>query len=156
VRLLTQLACAAPSIVCSCAASAAFQAWGPWSLPNFPAVVGTQFVHDDGGALTIICDRSKHLFSYIMTEPRANWQRGSIREIKVRADDGTETGSPSRGHVLKADSLTVLEESTFDIRTMGQAKTFFVVGDGTYARTFLAANFRKAMEPVLQACGDHW
>ena len=88
-------------------ASPDFQAWGPWSLPNFPSLIGTQFLHDDGG-LTIMCDRTKHLISYILTEPRANWQKNSTIEIKVRADDGTETG-PTHGHVLKADALAVLE-----------------------------------------------
>ena len=27
---------------------------------------------------------------------------------------------------------------------------------GAYTRTFPAVNFRKAVEPVLQACDDHW
>jgi hypothetical protein len=154
-RLLIQLACAGVPIVGPCVASADYQAWGPWSAPKFPSLVGAQFVHDDKGALTIICNTSTHLLSYILTDPRANWQKDTTRDVKVRADDGTETG-PSHGHVLKADTLTVLEESTFDIHTMGKATTWFAIGDGVYARIFLAANFRKSMEPVLQACGDSW
>jgi len=39
---------------------------------------------------------------------------------------------------------------------MGKATTFFALSDGVYARIFPAVNFRKSMEPVLQACGDHW
>jgi len=112
-------------------------------------------VHDDGGALTIICDKSKHLMSYVLREPRANWQKSSIVEVKTKADDGTESG-PSPGHVLKPDTLAVLQESTFDIHTMGQANVAFVMGDGVYARIFLAQNFRTLMVPVLSACGDHW
>ena len=155
MKPLIHRACAVLIALWPGVASSDFQAWGPWSLPNLPSLIGTQFLHDDGGSLTIMCDRTKHLISYILTEPRANWQKDSTIEIKVRADDGTETG-PTHGHVLKADAAAVLEESTFDIHTMGKATTWFAMGDGVYARIFLAANFRKAMEPVLQACGDHW
>lgn len=150
-----QIACAALAALWPGVVSADFQAWGPWSLPNFPSLIGTQFVHDDGGSLTIVCDRSKHLISYILTEPRANWQLGSTIEVKTRADDGSETG-PSHGHVLKADALTVLEESTWDISTMGKATTWFAIGAGGYARIFLSKGFKVSTEPVLRACGDHW
>jgi hypothetical protein len=155
MKLLIQVACAMIALVAwSAAASADFQAWGPWSLPDSPQLVGIQFVHDDGGALTIFCDRSKHLIAYILREPRANWQEGSTIDVRTQADDGTK--SISHGHVLKSDTLTVLEESTWGIHTMGQAKVAFVMGDGVYARIFLAQNFRTLMEPVLRACGDHW
>jgi hypothetical protein len=50
---------------------------------------------------------------------RANWRKDSIIEVKTRADDGSET-SPSPGHVLKSDTLVVLEESTWDLFTMGE------------------------------------
>lgn len=150
---MIQFVCTVAVVVWPYAASA--QAWAPWSLPNYPQLVGVQFVHDDGGALTVLCDRSKHLISYILREPRANWQEGSTIEVKTRADDGTEL-SPSPGHVLKNDTLTVLEESTWDISTMGKAKVFFAMGAGGYARIFPLQNFKALMEPVLQACGDHW
>jgi hypothetical protein len=93
--------------------------------------------------------------SYILTEPRANWQQDSVIEVKTRADDGSETG-PSQGHILKNNALTVLEESKWDIATMGKATAWFAMGAGGYARIFLAANFRSNMDPVLRACGDHW
>jgi hypothetical protein len=136
-------------------ASAEYQAWGPWSLSNSPEVIGTQFLHDDRGSLTVICNRSTQMVSYILTEPRANWQPKSIIEVKTRADDGSETG-PSRGHVLKTDALAVLEESKWDIATMGKGTTWFAMGAGGYARIFPAAKFRSNMDPVLRACGDHW
>ena len=107
VKLLIQFLGAVLVAVWPCAASA--QAWAPWSLPNYPALVGVQFVHDDRGALTILCDTSSHLISYILTEPRANWQNGSTIEVTTRADDGTQVG-PSKGMVLNPTSLTVLEE----------------------------------------------
>jgi hypothetical protein len=153
MKPLIQVACAMFVVVWPHAVSS--QAWAPWSLSDYPSYVGVQFVHDDGGALTILCDKSKHLMSYILTEPRASWVKGSIIEVKTRADDGSEL-SPSRGHVLKSDTLTVLEESTWDINTMGKAAVFFAMGAGGYARIFPTQNFKTLMEPVLRACGDHW
>ena len=44
-------------------------------------LVGAQFVHDDG-ALTIICNTSTHLISYILTDPRANWQKDTKETSK--------------------------------------------------------------------------
>ena len=35
-------------------------------------------------------------------------------------------------------------------------KATFAVGTGEYGRIFSVANFRRAVEPVLTACGDHW
>jgi hypothetical protein len=116
--------------------TAAFAAgWVPWSSPDEPSVVGARFLHDDGGALLILCNTSKHLISYIINEPRAAWQEGSKIQVTTRADDGLETG-PSTGHVVSPNALTVLEESTWDISTMGKATVFFAMGAGGYARIF--------------------
>jgi hypothetical protein len=135
--------------------AASAQAWAPWSLPNYPLLVGVQFVHDDGGSLTVLCDSSKRLISYILKEPRAHWQEGSTVEVKTRADDGSETG-PSTGHVIATDALTVLDESTWDISTMGKSAVYFAMGAGGYARIFPTQNFKALMDPVLRVCGDHW
>jgi hypothetical protein len=44
----------------------------------------------------------------------------------------------------------------FELDVMGDSKTSFTIRAGAYARTFAAANLRKAVKPVLQACGDDW
>jgi hypothetical protein len=134
-------------------------AWGPWSNPNMPSAVADAFVEDDGGALIIACNTTNKLISYILKEPRANWQKGTKIKITTRADDGSET--TSTGYVIDPTALAVTEQLTSDISaigisTMGKATTSFGMGDGVYARIFPAVNFRKSMEPVLQACGNHW
>jgi hypothetical protein len=129
-------------------------AWGPWSNPSMPFAVADAFVQDDGGTLIIACNKTNQLLSYIFTEPRANWQQGTKIKITTKADDGSET--TSTGYVVGSTGLAVTEQATADISTMGKAKTYFGIGDGVYARIFPAVNFRKSMEPVLQACGDHW
>ena len=75
--------------------------------------------------------------------------------MTVRTDEGSQSG-PSTGLVIGQTRLVVEQQSTWDIVTMGTAKTFFAIGDGAYARIFPTANFRDAVEPVLNACGDHW
>jgi hypothetical protein len=44
----------------------------------------------------------------------------------------------------------------FSIRHDGKAKSFFAIGAGGCARICPTANFRKAVDPVLAACGDHF
>jgi len=150
---LAVLTCALLSATWPCAASA--QTWAPWSLPESPSLVGAQFAHDDGGALIIYCNKRSHLISYMLREPHAKWQGGTTVDVTTRIDDGTETG-PSHGHVLKADTVMVQDESTFDIYAMGASTVSFSIGAGGYARTFPMENFKAVLEPVLRACGDHW
>ena len=52
--------------------------------------------------------------------------------------------------------LILKESSTWHISTMGDAKATFVIGTGEYVRIFPVMNFKKAIGPVLSACGDHW
>jgi hypothetical protein len=40
--------------------------------------------------------------------------------------------------------------------TMGQASKPVAISVGDYVRIFPVANLRKALEPVLHACGNHW
>lgn len=132
-----------------------FGKWIRWAMPPGVPAVGAGFKHDDGGTLVIACDPSRHLMSYALGEPRANWQRGSTIEVTTRADDGTQAGA-SKGIVLTSTALTVLEQSTWDIYVMGKSKAFFAMGVGGYERIFPVADFRATLDPVLQACNDHW
>jgi len=72
-----------------------------------------------------------------------------------RVDTGSDPGA-SKAIVIGPTRYVVKEEATFHLAAMGQATSYFAVGTGDYARIFPAADFRKATEPVLRACGDHW
>jgi len=125
----------------------------PSSLPS--GFVGADYTHDDGGALVILCDKSKNLISYLLIDPRAHWEKGAQVSLTTKADEGSQSG-PTAAFVLEPTKLIVEEQSTWDISTMGKATSFFAMGDGVHARIFPVANFRQATTPVLQACGDHW
>lgn len=129
--------------------------WGPW--PTSPAghIVAAGYKHDDGGALVVMCDRASKLISLGLQEPRANWTPGSPKKFMTRADDGTQLNEDV-GIVLDKTLLILKEPSTWHLSAMGKASATFAVGTGEYARIFPVANFRKAIEPVLAACGDHW
>ena len=127
--------------------------WEPSVSDLTATAVG--FKHDDGGALIIQCDTKERLISYEFVEPRAHWTKGAKIIVTARADDGSSTG-PSTGIAIGPTRLLVGEQSTWDIVTMGNAKSFFFVGAGDYARTFPTRAFKTALEPVLHACGDHW
>jgi TPR repeat protein len=129
--------------------------WGPWPSPKDSPLVSAGFRHDDGGALVVMCDTSKRLISIGLEEPRAQWRTGEPMSVTTRADDGTQM-QPSTGVVIGPTRLVVGEESTWDLHVMGQAKSFFAIGVGGYARIFPTVNFRKVTETVLRACGDHW
>jgi hypothetical protein len=123
------------------------QVWGPSSSSLPSGFVGADYTHDDGGALAILCDTSKKLISYLLIDPRAHWEKGAPVSLTIKADDGSTSG-PSAAVVVAPTKLFVGEQSTWDIATMGKATDFFAMGDGTYARIFPAANFRKAVSPV--------
>jgi hypothetical protein len=126
--------------------------WGPWPIDN--PYVAAGFEHDDGGKLLVLCDSKARFISLVIEETRANYQQGASVALIIRSDAGNEV-RPS-GIAMNSKTLIIKEEATFGIWTMGQATKVIVLGDGTYARIFPAANFRKAVEPVLRACGDHW
>jgi hypothetical protein len=127
------------------------QVWGPSSLQS--GFVGADYTHDDGGALVILCDTSKKLIAYILVDPRAHWEKGASVSLTTRADNGSQSG-PSTAVVIGPTKLIVGEQSTWDINIMAKANATFAMGDGVYARIFPTANFRKAVGPVLSACGD--
>lgn len=155
MRSLQRLACAVPVIFLPYVAVAGEGegAWGSWSSPSTPALVGAAFTDDDGGALLVACDRTKKLIGYVLREPRANWEKGSQIGVTTRADDGSQTG-PSKGVAINSTSLAVGEEATSDISTMGKGTVYFEMGAGGYARNFPATNFKAALEPVLRTCSD--
>jgi len=134
-------------------AHAATGEWdGPWHDKDYVAV---GFSHDDGGALVVVCDTKAKLMSIGITEPRASWTVGTPMEVTTKADTGLTNG-PSHGVVTAPTRVIVKDDSTWDINTMGDAKVFFAIGVGGYARIYPTANFRKFVDPVLAACGDHF
>jgi hypothetical protein len=127
--------------------------WLPAQAPGHPYFVGVQFVHDDNGSLVVVCDTREKLIRIIHTEPRANWKEGDTVGVTTKDDDGVGTGT-SRGMVMSSNMVVVMNESTFDLWTMGNAKRFFTVSAGNYARIYPATNFKRATEPALRACVD--
>jgi hypothetical protein len=128
--------------------------WGPCPA-TAPGLVSTCFMHDDGGTLYVACNTNKKLMSIALMEPRATWQQGAPMDVITRADDGSQY-APSHGVVVDQHGVIVEKDSTWDLSTMGKAKAFFIVSVGDYARVFPTANFRKLVDPVLAACGDHF
>jgi hypothetical protein len=144
---------ALPLLLQFVAANAATGEWeGPW---NDKDLVAAGFSHDDGGALVVICDTKAKLMSLGITEPRASWTAGTPMEVTTKADTGETTG-PSHGVVTAPKRVIVKDDSTWDISTMGNAKVFFGIGVGGYARIYPTENFKKVVDPVLAACGDHF
>jgi len=117
--------------------------------------VAAGFKHDDGGALIVMCDTKAKLMSLGIEEPRASWTAGTPMEVTTKADIG-KTNGPSHGVVIAPTRVIVKDDSTWDLSTMGDAQAFFAIGVGGYARIYPTENFRKAVDPVLAACGDHF
>jgi hypothetical protein len=129
--------------------------WGPWPLSSDSPFVAAGYKHDDGGALIVMCNTKTRLISLVLQETRADWTLGATMKFMTRADDGTELNDDV-GLVLDKTHLILKESSTWHLNAMGKARATFAVGTGEYARIFPAANFRRAVEPVLAACGDRW
>jgi hypothetical protein len=143
---------AAFSLLCLLMAVPASAAdWGPVQGQGF---VGVGYVHDDEGALFVLCDPDTKLMSILLNETRAKWTAGIPMNVITKADTGDEF--TAAGKTMGPTQLAIGKEATFSLNTMGKARASFVVGNGVYARVFPAANFRKAVAPVLAACGDHW
>jgi len=127
--------------------------WRSWPSSKDSLFVAAGFRHDDGGALIVMCDPEAKLMSIGIEEPRASWTAGTPMEITTKADTG-RTNGPSHGVAIAPTRLVVKEQSTWDLSTMGNAKSFFAIGVGAYARIYPTANFRKVVDPVLAASGD--
>ena len=125
--------------------------WGPVQKQGF---VGVGYVHDDEGALFILCDTDTKLISILLNETRAKWTAGIAMNVVTKADSGDEF--TAAGKTLGPTQLAVGQEATFSLSAMGKARASFIVANGVYARVFPAANFKKATAPILAACGDHW
>lgn len=119
------------------------------------ALVAASAKNDDGGMLVVSCNATTKIISIELDEPRAHWQTGTPMPWITKADAGADF-VPSTGIVIAPTRIVVKAQSTFDIRIMGKAKTFFIVDVGYYSRIFPAANFKKEIGSVLHACGDHW
>jgi hypothetical protein len=91
--------------------------WTPVQRPN---LTGVQYVHDDGGALIIVCDSRGKLIRIMHVEPRASWTEGDTVNETTMDDDGISTTS-KYGKAISPNAMIVENESTFDLFRMGQA-----------------------------------
>src|SRR5581483_10993865 len=87
--------------------------------------------------------------------PQAKWTAGQGIDVMTLPDSGQEP-SPSGGFITGPTQVVLKHDPTFDLWTMAQAKGWFKLSVGDFARVFPVENFRKAVDPVLKACGDHW
>lgn len=118
------------------------------------STVAASSKNDDGGMLVVACNTNTKIISVELHEPRAHWQTGTPMSWITKADAGTDF-VPSKGVVIAPTRIIVKAQSTFDIRAMERAKMFFIVDVGHYSRIFPMANFKKTIDSVLHACGDH-
>jgi hypothetical protein len=125
--------------------------WGAWPHSNRTYVAAG--IEQDGAALIVICDAERMRISLGFEEPHARWQKGAQMNV-VTIADGTKPLPPSQGVAIEPTRVIVDNDAIW--RTMGQARQSVAITVGDYGRTFPVANLRNALEPVLQACGDHW
>ena len=138
----------------SLAESRAFagQVWASWPT-GAAGYVAAGVRQDDGGSLVVLCDSTKKRLRLGLMEPRANWQRGQQMKFITRIDTGGDANN-TIGRVTERDQLVVPPEDTsLHLNVMEKATRWFAVATGDYSRVFPVAGFRKAVEPVLQACG---
>jgi hypothetical protein len=143
------------TLPCALVASAATGAeWAQFTEPNSPAV-SAGIEEQDHGALLVMCGEAHKLpLTAIYHEPRANWQKGQSVDVLLGLDDGPNL-PPWHADALDSATLGVSDWNQ-NIWMMGQAKTSFTITAGGYTRVISAKNFRQAMQPVLQACGQNW
>ena len=109
----------------------------------------------DGGQLIVSCNTATKIISIELVEPRAHWQAGAPVSWTTKADARPDF-VPSTGIAIGPTRIIVKEQSLVDIRVMGTAKAFFILNVGYYSRIFPVTNFKKEIDSVLRACGDHW
>jgi len=110
---------------------------------------------NNGVSLVVTCDTvSKHV-SISVVDPKARWPQGQVIDVITLPDSGQEV-SPGHGYVIGPTQFTVNQQAAFDLWTMAQAKSAFRLSAGDYVRSYPADNFRAAIEPVLDACGERW
>jgi hypothetical protein len=128
--------------------------WRTWPVPDQHRVVAS-FNDGDGGSVVVICDTATKHVSITVQDSAARWPQGQGIDVETLPDTGQRL-SPSYGYVVAPTELILKHQATFDLWTMGQAKSVFRISAGDYVRSYSAANFRNAVEPVLKACGDRW
>jgi hypothetical protein len=134
---------------------------GEWSKrPGANLAVG---IEQDGADFVVMCDQkagralhpdSRGLILNFFHDPRANWQKGQDMDVLTVSDDSNHDNS--KGIVIESTWVMIKNGATWELSVIGKAKTWFLISVSSYTRTFPAANMRKAVEPVLGACGDHW
>jgi hypothetical protein len=128
--------------------------WRAGAAPDRRQVFAS-FNDNSGVSLVVTCDvASKHV-SIAVNDPKARWPQGQLIDVITLPDSGQEV-SPGHGYVTGPTQFVVNQQAAFDLWTMGQAKSAFRLSAGDYVRSYPAANFRSAVEPVLQACGERW
>jgi len=128
--------------------------WHTNAIPGAGDVVAS-FKHTDGAELSVICDTDSKRLTIAFQEPRAKWTAGQGIDVITLPDSGQQP-SPSGGFVTSPTEVVLKHDPSFDLWTMAQANGSFKLSVGDFARVFPAANFRNAVAPVLQACGNHW
>lgn len=146
VALLTALALAPAAVMAG--------EWRTGSAPDQHHVFAS-FNDNSGVSLVVTCDIATKHVSIAVNDPKARWPQGQVIDVITLPDTGQEV-SPGHGFVTAPTQFTVRHQAAFDLWTMGQAKSAFKLSAGDYVRSYPAANFRAAVEPVLQACGEHW
>src|SRR3954469_4922502 len=61
--------------------------WGPVQAQGF---LGVGYVHDDEGALFVLCDPNTKLISILLNESRAKWTAGTTMNVITKTDTGDE------------------------------------------------------------------
>ncbi len=130
------------------------QEWRTQAVPADNNIIAS-FRYGDGSALSVICSTDTKLLTIAFLEPQAKWTAGQGIDVITLPDSGQQP-SPSYGLITGSTQVVLKHDPTFDLWTMAQARDTFKLSVGDFARVFPAANFRRAVEPVLRACGDHW
>jgi hypothetical protein len=125
--------------------------WGAWPGSNDAYVAAG--IEQDGAALIVICDTERVRISLGLEDPHSRWQKGARMDVVIVAD-GTNPLPPSQGVVI--DSTRVIMENDANWRPLVEARWSVAITVRDYVRIFPIANLRKAIGPVLYACGDHW
>jgi hypothetical protein len=123
-----------------------------WRTQAASRDVVASFRHNDGSELAVICDTEEKRLTIALRLPGAKWNAGQGVDVIALPDSGQQP-SPSYGVATAPTQVVLKFDTAFDVWTMAQAKDFFKLSVGDFARVFPAANFRAAVAPVLKACG---
>jgi hypothetical protein len=130
------------------------EVWHTQASPADNHLIAT-FTRNDGSELSVICNTDDKRLTITYRQPEAKWTAGEGINVITLPDSGQQP-SPSYGLITGPTQVVLKHDPTFDLWTMAQAKDTFKLSVGDFARVFPAANFRRAVDPVLKACGNHW